>query len=182
MTINPPRRSAKQERFCAVVRWLLYLLLLSLCFILQGTGSYGKPLYVIPAAVCICMCEGVMTACGVGILSGLLLDISCGKLFGSNAILLACCCVMTALLFMHLLRQNIINVLIVTVLCALLQGGLDYLFYYSIWGYEAVGTVFVRYILPGIAYTAIAVLPLYPLFRLIQRKLLPAYGGRHRDA
>lgn len=136
MTISAPKRSPKQERFCIALRWTLYVLLLALCFVLQCTGRHLNPLYVIPAAVCISMSEGVLTAAGVGMVTGLMIDISCGKLLGLNALFLVCGCVCTALLFMHLLRHNIINVLIVTLLLAAMQGGLDYLFYYYMWNYD----------------------------------------------
>lgn len=177
MTISAPKRSPKQERFCIALRWTLYVLLLALCFVLQCTGRHLNPLYVIPAAVCISMSEGVLTATGVGMVTGLMIDISCGKLLGLNALFLVCGCVCTALLFMHLLRHNIINVLIVTLLLAAMQGGLDYLFYYYMWNYDAVETVFARWHLPVIFLTTGAVLPLYPIFKLIKRRLLPPSGN-----
>ena len=165
MTISAPKRSPKQERFCIALRWTLYVLLLALCFVLQCTGRHLNPLYVIPAAVCISMSEGVLTAAGVGVVTGLMIDISCGKLLGLNALFLVCGCVCTALLFMHLLRHNII------------KGGLDYLFYYYMWNYDAVETVFARWHLPVIFLTTGAVLPLYPIFKLIKRRLLPPSGN-----
>ena len=56
-------------------------------------------------------------------------------------------------------------------------GGLDYLLYYYMWNYDAVQTVFVRWHLPVIFLTAGAVLPLYPVFKLIKRRLLPPSGN-----
>lgn len=172
MTINAPRRSTKQLRFFAAVRWVLYVLLILVCFLLQCTGNYTKALYLIPAAVCIAMSEGVLVSCFEGAFCGLLLDISCEKLFCSNAIFMACACVCVSLLFTHLLRHNIINALIVTALAALAQGGLDYLFYYFMWGYPDHAVILHHILLPCILYTLIATVPIYLIFQLIKIKLM----------
>ncbi len=176
MAINTPYRSVGQRRLYTVLRWILYLVLLCLAYVLQCTGIGLHPLYVIPVAVCIVMSEGVLPSALVGALCGLMIDLSCGKLFCSNAIVMTCVCVGTALLFMHLLRHNIINAVVVTFLCALIQGGLDYLFCYGMWGYENVSVVFTGYILPCMLVTALSCIPIYWIFRKIKAKLLPTAG------
>lgn len=176
MAINTPYRSVAQRRFYAVLRWFLYILLLCIAYVLQSTGDGISPLYVIPVAVCIVMSEGVLPSAAVGALCGLMIDLSCGKLFCSNAIVMTCACVATALTFMHLLRHNIINAIVMTFLCGLLQGGLDYLFCYGMWGYESVSVAFTGYILPCILFTTAVSVPIYWIFRKIKAKLLPTAG------
>jgi phosphotransferase system glucose/maltose/N-acetylglucosamine-specific IIC component len=52
-----------------------------------------------------------------------------------------------------------------------LQGLLDYLFYYVLWEYDSNWIVLVRYILPTALYTTLVFPLFYFLVRRIQRKL-----------
>lgn len=176
MPINTPYRSRGQHHVYAVIRWILYLLLLCTAFLLQSLGVHVKPLLVIPVSVCIVMSEGVLPSAVVGALCGVMIDLSCGKLFCSNAIAMTCICVGTALLFMHLLRHNLINAVIATLLCTLVQGLLDFFFCYFMWGYESVSYAFTHYFLPSMGETVLCAVPIYLIFRKIKAKLMPTAG------
>lgn len=48
--------SSKEKRSLFIksaVRWLLYFLVIFLCFIIMTSGTWKKPLLLIPAALCI---------------------------------------------------------------------------------------------------------------------------------
>ena len=161
-------------RLYAFIRWTFYLLIISIAFIASNIGTSVKPLLLIPIAICISINEGdEMTATITGILCGLLMDISCDKLFGYNAILLIACCVFTSLLFNHLLRPNVINAFYVCAILAFIHGILDYLFYYAIWGYENVSQIFFKYTFVSWIYTSISTILVYLLLRLIYNKFQP---------
>ena len=54
------------------------------------------------------------------------------------------------------MRKNILNVIVLTVVAAVIQGLLDFFFYYVMWKYEGTDTVFMKIILPSVIFTTIA--------------------------
>ena len=50
---------------------------------------------------------------------------------------------------------------------------LDYVFYYNIWDYENVESVLHTVTMPVFAYTVISAVPLYLVFMLVNRFLMP---------
>ena len=57
-----------------------------------------RPIWVLPFAVAISMCEDVVSAAVFGSLSGLLCDLGSQALFGFNGLLVLCGCVAISLL------------------------------------------------------------------------------------
>ncbi len=172
-------RSTRQERrryyFLQTVQWLIFALLIFLAFLTSTAGSRIKPLVLIPLALCISSHTGEMQAMAVGTISGLLLDIACGKLVGYNAVLLVVCCVTVSLLYNYILRQKLINILLLTAACTLVQGYLDYTFYYSIWGHEDVELIYTGVVLPSSCMTVLSTLLLYAPIKWLAEKC-----GNHR--
>ena len=94
-------------RLYAFIRWAIYLLIISIAFVSSTIGTSVKPILLIPIAICISINEGdEIVSTITGILCGLLIDISCDKIFGYNAIILIGICVFTSLLFNHFLRDR----------------------------------------------------------------------------
>ncbi|MBE6825406.1 MAG: rod shape-determining protein MreD [Oscillospiraceae bacterium] len=168
------RRSTRQERrryyFLQTLQWVIFGLLIALAFLTSTAGSMLKPLLLIPLSLCISSHTGEIQAMAVGTISGLLLDISCGKLLGYNAVLLVVCCVAVSLLYNYILRQKLFNILLLTAVCTLVQGYLDYTFYYSIWGHEDVGLIYTGVILPSGAMTVASTLLLYAPIKWLAEK------------
>ena len=156
--------------FKQVIEWLAYALLICLCFFAETSGSYVKPLLLIPAALCISSHTGEIQSAAVGTVSGLLLDIACGKLLGYNAVWLVICCVAVSLLHRYYLREKLLSTLLLTLVCTTLQGYLDFVFYYAIWGHDDVTLVYTRYLLPSAVMTMLATIPLYFLIGWIDRR------------
>lgn len=166
----------KREKLIPAARWGSYVLLLLLCYTLQtipGLFAIGhaKPALIAALAVCVAMHENVMPASFFCMAAGLLWDISSGKLFGFNAVILMACGMFISLLCIYYLHTKWINALFLGLGALLLQGGLDYLFYYAIWGYGNSWMIFVQRTLPMIAYTLVSILPIFWLVRRIAHRL-----------
>ena len=156
--------------FLQVIEWLAYALLIGLCFFAETSGSYVKPLLLLPAALCISSHTGEIQSAAVGTVCGLLLDIACGKLLGYNAVWLVICCVAVSLLHRYYLREKLLSMLLLTLVCTTLQGYLDFIFYYAIWGHDDVALVYTRYLLPSGIMTMVCTIPLHYLIGWIDRR------------
>lgn len=88
LTQKPVRRPKLRN----VIRWGLYAVCIFLAFVTANGGDFTKPLLLIPIALCISSVSGAVVSGGIGILCGLLLDISCGTLAGYHGILLFLIC------------------------------------------------------------------------------------------
>ena len=115
----------------------------------------------------IAMFEGEWVGAIYGIAGGLFWDVAADKLLGFNALLLLAFTVLTALLFMYLIKINIWNALFVVLLAALLQGIIDFVFCYLIWNYDNSYLILLHKILPTVLYTTLV----SPLIFLLIRKI-----------
>ncbi len=163
----PLTRSKAERRkyyLLQTIQWLVYAALLFLAYISSTAGSGLKPVLLIPLALCIASHSGEIQAMAVGTVTGLLMDISSGKLLGYNAIWMVVCCVGVSLLYNYLLRQKLLNILALTAACVLVQGYLDFILYYGIWGHDNVGLIYRDVILPsGILTILSTIIVYYPI-------------------
>lgn len=155
------------------VRWVLYYVVIFFCFIFMTSGTLMKPVILIPAALCIAVRSGQTVSAVTGAVCGFLIDISCGKLFGYNAVILAFFCIFVSLAFELWLRERFINIMIVSAVVSLISGLLDYKFYYEIWNYENVEKIFTSVTVPVWIYTVISTVFVYLVIKLINHFLLP---------
>ena len=160
--------------FLQILQWILFLIIISICYLAETSGSYLKPLLLLPLALCIASHTGELQAMAVGAVCGLLLDLACGKLLGFNAFLLVIGCVLVSLLYRYFLRQKLINMLLLTAVCALIQGGLDYVLYYALWGYEDVFLIWQKIIFPSCLMTIVSSV----FFYFINKKIAETCGSR----
>lgn len=161
--------TSKKRRRYAVIRWCIFSVIIWTAFIFTTTGSYLKPNILIPVALCISMSEDELVSAFVGLLCGLLTDAAFGKLTGFSAILLLIFCVVTSLLFKHLLRQNIINIFVLTMIFSAVYFLLDYFFNYIMWNYEYQDILFKNLILPEYIATLVSTFLMYPIIRFIRK-------------
>lgn len=169
----PASQKPKRQNLRNVIRWILYFFCIFLAFVTANSGDTIKPLLLIPVALCISSVSSMIVSGGIGILCGLLLDISCGTLPGYHAILLFLLCMATAMLYDRLMQQRFLNMVIFTAIAAFLITGCDFIFQYALWGYENVSHLYVHHSLPCLLYTTISGAVCYPIFFLIHRFLLP---------
>ena len=163
----------RSERVRVFLKWGLYALVAFFCYMYMTTsvGTMIKPLLLVPAAICISMWENELLSALTGIVCGLMLDAACGKVMGYNAFLLMIVCMFTSLLFLYLMRQNIINCIFVTTGATLLLSALDFFFYYGIWGYEQVELLLWRNTLPAMLFTVLSCGILYFVVKFIYVRL-----------
>lgn len=163
----------QKKRYLTALKWAIYIVMIFACVVIMTTGNTTRPLLLISLPICIAIREHEMVAGPVGAICGLLIDICCFKTLGFNAILVMCFCVITSLLFTHLLRQNFVNILWITALSTFIQGGLDYFFFYGMWGTSDSSLIFKEITVPSMIYTVISVGAFYPLVKLIYAKTNP---------
>ena len=169
-------RSTREQRifrFKTTLRWIIYYLLIFLCFIIMTSGTLYKPILLVPLAIGIAINNNMYGSAVTGAVCGFLTDICCGKLFGYNAVILAFFCIAANLLFELYLKDRFINYMIMTTVASFLQCWLDYKFYYQIWGYENVGRIFRRVSLKIWLYTVISAVFIFLVLKLVNRLLMP---------
>lgn len=155
-----------------LIKWTLYALILFLAFILQTTPGFlelfgVKPVLILPVILSIAMFEGEWAGGVYGVVGGLFWDTAADRLLGFNAILMLIACVITGLLVMYLIRAKIWNSLLIVLSAALLQGLIDYFFYYLIWDYDFSYLILLKRVLPTAVYTTV----ISPLFFYLIRKI-----------
>lgn len=153
----------KKEQRNGIIRQLILILIMSFCYVFISTVNTGKPLplLLIPCAVCYASREAPFNSALFGCVCGLLLDSAVGTLTGFNAIILMWSCVLISLLFHYILRRHILNFLLLDLAVTVIQALLHYLFFYSIWEYDASGAVFREIFIPEAIYTNISGIILY---------------------
>lgn len=163
------------EKVRPYLKWACYYILLLLLYALQTTPHLFevfsvKPVLIVPLIVGVCMFESVMPAGAFAIIGGFLWDISSDKLMGFNAIIFVACGMFISLLCIYYLHTKIMNYLGFCLAVMLIQGALNYLFYFAIWDYSNTYLIFLYNILPTIAYTLIAAIPIFFIVRKISDK------------
>lgn len=169
-------KTSREKRiliYKTTVRWILYYILIFFGYIFMNSGSLKKPLVLIPMAICIAVDNDRLASTFTAAVCGFLIDMSCGKLFGYNAVILAAFCILTSLVFEFYLKNRFINILIATAAASFAQGWLDYKFYYEMWKYDDVTIIFRTYTIPVWIYTVISSVFIFLLFKLINHFLMP---------
>ena len=156
-----------------VARWVMYYIIILASFVIMTSGTWLKPVLLVPAALCVSLSSGQYSSAVTGAVCGFLTDIACGRLFGYNAVLLTFFCVISSLLFELYLRRKFINYFLITAAVSFIQCGLDYKFYYQMWKYDHVSRIFSRYTLRIWIYTMISSVFVYILYKITDRFLMP---------
>ena len=168
-------KSTREQRILRIktaVRWTLYYLLIFVSFIIMTSGTWLKPIILVPICLGIAINNNQYASVVTGAVCGFLIDICCGRLFGYNAVILAFFCIAVSLLFELYLKDRFINFMLITTIVSYIQCRLDYKFYYQIWEYEDVGLIFRHVTLRVWVYTVISAVFVYLLLRLINRFLM----------
>ncbi|WMJ21863.1 rod shape-determining protein MreD [Paludicola sp. MB14-C6] len=166
------------EKLRPYLKWASYYAALIILYVLQTTPRLfqifeTKPVFILALAVAVSMFEEVMPSAVFCMITGLLWDVSSDKLLGFNAIILLICGVFISLICIYYLHTKIANALMFCSAVALLQGLIDYLFYYAAWNHSNSYMVLVLDILPTALYTVISMVPIYFLTKWISYKFNP---------
>lgn len=165
-----------------VWKYTVYVLFILICYILQETPAlfsiFGiKPLLIVPAAVCIAVFEGEFSGALLGAFAGVLCDMGSITIFGFNGIVMLIMCAACGLLILFLLRQSMLNAVVLCAAVLFIRGSLEYLACLAIWGFEGVGMYYLRYTLPCIAYSA----AVSPLIFLAVKKIHSLFAQKLKD-
>lgn len=172
MRLKTPREK-RILYFKTTLRWFLYFFIIFLSFTVMTSGSWTKPVLLVPAALCIAMNNDLMASAYTGAFCGLLIDIACGRLLGFNAVVMTVFCVAMTLIYELYLRKKFINFILTSAAMTFLQCWLDYKFFYEIWGYADVERIFTNVTLKVWLYTVISSVVMYVIFKIINNILMP---------
>lgn len=144
-----------------IAKHALHVLLLLLLYVLQTVPGlfvlFGvKPILVIPAAIALAMFEGEFAGGIYGALAGLLCDTGGFSLFGFNGFITAICCMAAGLLVFHLMRCNLLSCMLFVLVTLFLRGSIEYFFSFGMWNYENALSLYTRFTLPTVLYSALA--------------------------
>lgn len=164
----------------SVLQIFFGILLLGISFVISSSGFYIKPLLFIPIAICFAMfSEDELQSSLIGMVCGLLLDISYNKLIGFNGAILLVMSVFTTIMFKNYFKPMFFNALIYVSISTFIQGLLDYFFYYKIWALNSNDNVFLiyhKYIFPASIMTIVSIVIIYPIVKGIMVNL--KYGTK----
>jgi rod shape-determining protein MreD len=157
------------------LRWGIYAVAAVICYIIQ-TLNYDtvKPVLLIPFGLCVVLFEisvpdKEITAMLIGIVTGFLIDVSCGKLFGYSAFFISVFCIIETVLFTRVFTRNIFNFSVYAMFCILVYLFFDYVFYYAIWGYDGVHLIWTKIMFPCFMWTLFSSVVIYYVFKLISK-------------
>lgn len=149
--------SVRAAHIRMVTKWVVYVALLLLVYVYQTTNSFlsVKPLVLLPLTLAVAMFEREFSSAIFGAFAGLSCDMAMNSLFGFNAVIFLACALVTSLLVRHLIRENVLNLLWLTLLAIAVQGLLGFAFSYAIWEYDGVQVVLLRQTLPTAVLTTL---------------------------
>lgn len=168
-----PSREKRIFYIKTIVRWILYYVIIFTGFIFMTSGTWLKPLILIPTALYIAVNNNIYATAITGAVCGFLIDVSCDKLFGYNAVLLTIFCIIVSLLFEFYLRDKFVNFIFISAVFSYIQCLLDYKFYYEIWNYKNHRMILTDYTIKAWAYTVISSVFICLLIKIINYFLMP---------
>ncbi len=153
-------------------KWTLTVFLIIICTIISTTNfsNDARTLLLIPLALSFSMFHPPLSSAIVGGVCGLIIDISSGKIVGLNGIFLLIFSVIVSLFCLHLLRTNLINAIIVTIITSVIIIMLDYFFNFVIWREEGYQILLGSYFVPTMIYTILSSPIIYLIVKIIVRK------------
>lgn len=166
------RRTSSEQRTRRrnFIRKALSLVLLLICLIPMLGGGL-QPLWVIPAAICICMNEDLYFCMAAGVIAGLGIDLACDSILGVNAIYMVILCTAVCLLFEQILRRSFLHYLVLTAAGVFLHSALRYLLTVGIFRTAGREEFWSRILIPSSLLTLAAALIVYLLFMPLNRLL-----------
>lgn len=166
------KKLGQKARVAISIKWAVYFVTLFLLYIFEITPGFMqifgiKPILIIPFVLAVVVFEGEFYGAIFGAISGLFLDVAMGRLFGFFAFFLLIICCLVGLLIIYLVKQNLVNTVIITALVLAVLLLLDFYFNFAMWGYENSHIVLIRSMLPTFIYTII----FSPLFYIFVRRI-----------
>ena len=158
-----------------VLKYVLYSLIIVLLAVLQSTPGFLsvagiKPIFTIPAAICIAVLEGEFAGGIFCAAAGLFCDVSGAEIFGFNGLVAMLMGVSAALLVIYYMKRKLISAVLLCLAAMLIRRILSFFLFYGQWGYERVWILFLRQTLPVAVYSAAFSVLFYLLFNRIKSR------------
>ncbi len=156
-----------------VISRVLTVIFILLLAILQTTVLRGfEVFHVIPNLLLVTVvCHGILhgdyMSLAVGVLCGLLLDITGGRVVGMNTLLCTLVAYLCICVSGNLFNNHVFVAMMFVLLFSIPYELLVYLFYFAIWGTGKFGYALLCKILPGAIYNFLFTLLLYPLIKRV---------------
>lgn len=151
--------SSRERVRTLACRWGSYTLLLLLAAVIETIPGFLslwgiKPLFILPLALAVSVREDELDAAFFGALCGLVWDWTAARYVGGFALELAVICLLTSMLTRVFLRVSTFNFCLITAGCGWLACSLDFLFGYTMAGYEHGAERYFFYLIPMVLYSA----------------------------
>lgn len=160
-----------RTRLRAVFKWSAYALVMLVCFLAETTPWFlpfrWKPLLLLPLILSVAMFEKELPAAVFGMTAGLFADMAMNTLDGFHGALFLFFGVAAALFVRHLVRARLVNLLLLTIAAALLEGLLVYFFRYRLWDIPQAELLLSTQTFPAMISTVAFAAPVYGVIRLI---------------
>ena len=144
------------------IKWIAYIIELFLVAVVQSTPNLlpeflgVKPLLLIVFAVSIAMFEGEGAGIVIGLVAGLLMDLSTSSVFGFYALTIMIVCYACGSLVVFLMRNNIVTAMVLAFCAVLIIGILRWFFFFVLWGDTKMWYYLYAIMLPQLVYTTAA--------------------------
>lgn len=164
---------SKSQMRRSVVKWMIYILCMLIFYAVMRSGAFNlwQPFLIIPLCVTVSLNERELPSCIFAMFSGYFIDIACGFIFGFSAVWLMIVCVASSLLSKNLIRDNIINFMLLNVSACVLEFFMDYLFNVLIWDVSNNDIILKRITIPSLISTVLISPLIYMLIKLVYNKL-----------
>ena len=153
---------------------MLYSVIMLMLYVAQTTPGFlsignVRPILVFPFAVCVAMFDSYLAGGLFGLFAGILCDTSVSMIFGLQSILYLAVCAAVGLIIVYYMQPSVINSLIFVGCGLSIKLLLEFFFSFFMWGYENIHIVLVSHMLPLLAYTLAATLPIFLMVRKLHR-------------
>lgn len=158
--------SRRKRRRSQLYKWGLYVLLLLACTVLQtipGFLQFGqaKPVFLLPLALAVAVCENEFTGALFGAVCGLMWDYTAGRTAGLLAIALMGLSFAVSVASQVYLKLTRVNFALVSAGALWLVLSSDFLFYYAMPGYSNMLERYLGYVPLTVLMSAVLAAPLY---------------------
>lgn len=164
---------SREEKRRRTIKWLLLVLSLLMLYTIMRAGIFDawQPVFIIPLAVAVSMYESELASCVFALLSGYMIDIASGFIFGFSVIWLMPVCLVETLLVRNLIRVHLANFWFCTLAATVLECSMNYLFNVFIWNIPGGDIILTHSIIPTAAATVITAPIVYFWVKFIELRL-----------
>ena len=169
------------ERRNKILRYTSYGIEVLLFYILQGVPNLipeifgGRPLLLIPLAICIACFEEEIPAMAFGVACGVMMDIGTGTHIGFYTITMTIICFFLGYFSDNYFNTKLLSVLALAVIIIPVLISMEFLFFYILKGYEGVGYYYLHHTLATAGYTFVTTPVFYGINRCISRGFTDSY-------